>query len=42
MGFPAINKNKSMTFARKWTELEIIMLREATQKNKYIFSKTCV
>jgi hypothetical protein len=45
MGFySAIKKNKVMSFARKWMELEIIMLSEIslTQKDKYyLFSLIC-
>jgi hypothetical protein len=36
--YSAINKNEIMSFAGKWMELEIIMLRK---QHKYTFSLIC-
>ena len=33
--YSAIKKIKTMPFAAKWMQLEIIILREASQKNEY-------
>ena len=32
--YPAIKKNKIMPFAATWLELQILILREASQKEK--------
>jgi len=33
--YSAIKKIKTMPFAAKWMQVEIIILREVSQKNKY-------
>ena len=40
--YPAIKENEIMPSAAKWMDLEIIILREVSQKDKYhMISLTC-
>ena len=39
--YSAIKKNEIMPFVTTWMDLEIIMLSEVSQKDKYHISLTC-
>ena len=39
--YSAIKKNKIMPFVATWMDLEIVILSEVRQKDKYVISLVC-